>query len=59
MNYHLQWGFAATILTENFSFNAMIEVLGRRGELGKRMLRSDMKAELRARFNCKKLKSET
>lgn len=34
----------------------MIEVLGRWGELGKRMLRSDRIAKLRARFKCKKPK---
>lgn len=45
----------ATITAENFSFSIMIGLseLGPR-QMGKRILRSDRKAELKARFNCKK-----
>lgn len=46
----------ATISAENFSFNGVLG--GGWGQLGKRILSSDGKAKLRARFNCKKPKRD-
>lgn len=58
-------GLCCHNLDENFLFITKTEVLGRKRKLGKkrvlgkRILTSYMKAELKARFNCKTLNRET